>query len=310
MSTPAGWYDDGSGRQRWWNGTAWTEHAGPAPTAGTVTVAPGAAVPPPAPAPRAPEPPAKALNIVGLVSMILAIVGTVFALIPGVFIIGWVLLPVAFVLAIVSLLLSGKGKGMGIAGLAVSIVGTILGVVVFFVTMAFVVDNALDQSGDTVVIQEHQTDEPGDDAASDSEGTRTNPVALGAVVGDDDWQVVVNSVQFAANDAIMAENPYNQPAPDGYEFILVNITTTYVGDDSGIPALLSFGYVTPDGVTIDWYDPVVLTPDPFPMTTELYTGGSVTGNIAFAVPSETAGQGTIAIGLDLLGRDTVFVAVR
>lgn len=26
MSTPAGWYDDGSGRQRWWDGTQWTEH--------------------------------------------------------------------------------------------------------------------------------------------------------------------------------------------------------------------------------------------------------------------------------------------
>ena len=26
MSTPAGWYDDGSGQQRWWNGEAWTEY--------------------------------------------------------------------------------------------------------------------------------------------------------------------------------------------------------------------------------------------------------------------------------------------
>lgn len=26
MSTPEGWYDDGSGRQRWWDGVAWTEN--------------------------------------------------------------------------------------------------------------------------------------------------------------------------------------------------------------------------------------------------------------------------------------------
>jgi len=26
MTTPAGWYDDGSGRRRWWDGGRWTEH--------------------------------------------------------------------------------------------------------------------------------------------------------------------------------------------------------------------------------------------------------------------------------------------
>lgn len=30
MSVPAGWYDDGSGRQRWWDGQQWTEHYAPA----------------------------------------------------------------------------------------------------------------------------------------------------------------------------------------------------------------------------------------------------------------------------------------
>jgi len=29
MSVPAGWYDDGSGRQRWWDGQQWTEHFAP-----------------------------------------------------------------------------------------------------------------------------------------------------------------------------------------------------------------------------------------------------------------------------------------
>ena len=27
MSVPAGWYDDGSGRQRWWDGSAWGVYA-------------------------------------------------------------------------------------------------------------------------------------------------------------------------------------------------------------------------------------------------------------------------------------------
>ena len=29
MSAPAGWYDDGSGRQRWWDGEQWTDHYAP-----------------------------------------------------------------------------------------------------------------------------------------------------------------------------------------------------------------------------------------------------------------------------------------
>ncbi|MFK3678642.1 DUF2510 domain-containing protein [Microbacterium sp. NPDC090218] len=43
MTTPAGWYDDGSGSQRWWDGQQWTEHVVTAPqpaaetTAGPVT---------------------------------------------------------------------------------------------------------------------------------------------------------------------------------------------------------------------------------------------------------------------------------
>lgn len=27
-SAPPGWYDDGSGRQRWWDGIRWTDHYG------------------------------------------------------------------------------------------------------------------------------------------------------------------------------------------------------------------------------------------------------------------------------------------
>lgn len=37
MTTPAGWYDDGSGRQRWWDGEQWTEHFAPETTAPEAT---------------------------------------------------------------------------------------------------------------------------------------------------------------------------------------------------------------------------------------------------------------------------------
>jgi len=49
---PAGWYPDGRGAQRWWDGSGWTEHTGGSPGGPP----PGAPAAPPPPPPR-PQPP-------------------------------------------------------------------------------------------------------------------------------------------------------------------------------------------------------------------------------------------------------------
>ncbi|CAH0160192.1 hypothetical protein SRABI76_01016 [Microbacterium oxydans] len=45
MTTPAGWYDDGSGRQRWWDGQQWTEHFAPETAAPIEDAAPAESAP-------------------------------------------------------------------------------------------------------------------------------------------------------------------------------------------------------------------------------------------------------------------------
>jgi hypothetical protein len=74
-------------------------------------------------------------HVLGIIALAVATVGFIFACIPGALIVGWVLLPIAFVLSIVALFLKGA-KWPAITGLIVSIVGTIVGVVVFITVVS------------------------------------------------------------------------------------------------------------------------------------------------------------------------------
>ncbi|WP_231938470.1 hypothetical protein [Arthrobacter sp. B6] len=264
------------------------------------------------PFPPQPTKAKKQLNVVGLIALVTAALGFIFACMPGALIAGWILLPIAFVLALVSLFLKDKPKGMGIAALILSIVGTIVGVVVFFAVVGSSIDNALG-SGDTKVVAPSgdagATDGAADPAAE--AGTRGNPYPIGSVIESDDWRVVINSVTLAATDAVIAANSFNEPPTEGAQYILVNYSTTYIGDDPDgqMPAFVSIEYVTVDGTTVNGLDKLVVAPEPVDTTSTLYKDGTATGNEAIEVPTATAGQGVLAVRPGMLA-DKVFVAVQ
>jgi len=269
---------------------------------------------PPETLPTQPAKVTKRLNTVGLIALIAAGLGFIFACIPGALIVGWILLPVGFVLAIVALFLKDKAKWMGITALIVSIVGTIVGVIVFFAVVATSFDNAFG-SGENTVAQPSASasvdggkvkQEPADNA-----GTRKNPYPIGSVIESKDWRVVINSVALAATDTVVAASMINQPPAAGSEYIVVNYSATYIGDDSDgeLPAFVSVEYVNPDGTTVNSLDTLVVAPEPIDTTSTLYTGATATGNVAIEVPSVTAGQGVLAVRPGMLG-DKVFVAVK
>lgn len=257
-------------------------------------------------------------NVLGLVAMIVAIVGFVFACIPGALIIGWILLPVGFILGLVAVFLKGT-KWQAITAIIVSVVGTIVGVVVFFGVVANSFNDAFNSSGTTVIESPESQDQgqtsADDDATEGSSaaetGTRENPAALGSAISSDQWKVTVNAVTSgaAASDAIAAANSFNEPADAGTEFILVNYTVTYIGDDADgqMPAFVGVEYVTAAGVTVNSLDKLVVAPDAMDSVSTLYNGGSATGNMAIQVPSPV--DGVLAVRPGMLA-DKVFVAIH
>ena len=54
---------------------------------------------------------------------------------------------------------------------------------------------------------------------------------------------------------------------------------------------------------------MAVAPDAFDEFKTLYDGASTSGNVVFEVPSDTAGDGTLAVRPDMIG-DKVFVAVK
>ncbi|MDF1489477.1 DUF4352 domain-containing protein [Tessaracoccus caeni] len=270
---------------------------------------------------QVPEAP-KAKNTLGLVALIVAAVGFVFACVPGALIVGWILLPVAFVLALVSFFVKGKKRGQGVAALLISIVGTVVGVVVFMEVMSSALDDAF-SNGDTVVSSASALPDAGEPSESpkpvesqgatekgSSGGTRENPSPLGSEISNDEWVVTINSVDLDADKAVASSNEFNEPAPDGQVYILVNTTITYVGDKAeGSVPMQTIEYVTVDGNTINSFDTLVVAPDALDSLTTLYEGASVTGNIAFAVPVDTAGDGVLAVAPGMFS-DKVFVSVK
>lgn len=241
--------------------------------------------PQPEPQYTQPAPPPAGRNVLALVALIVSIVGFIFACIPGALIVGWILLPIAFILALVSLFLKGTGKSLGIAGLIISVVGTIVGVVVFFAVVAVSFNDAFNT--DTTIMEQPAAETSAGQApieqAAPASGTRENPIAVGSTITSGDWTVVVNSFNPDGSAIVAEANSFNEAAPAGAHYALVNYTVTYTGANSAYAAEVGVDLVTAGGNVINSFDtPVVLT-DNFGLD-ELFTGASASGSAAFLVP--------------------------
>lgn len=260
-NVPAGWYDDGRGQRRYWDGTQWTEHTAPLATAGAPTGAwttadqaatlpyerqaadPYAATAQYAVAPGVPGAPGtgepKKLNVLGIVALVLAVIGFILACIPFVQVAAWVVLPIAFVLSLVALFLEGR-KWPAITGLVVSVLGGIVGALVF----TFVTVGLLGQIADSGVIQdqiERELEEefgtpvpPEDSPESESPDTGAfDALAFGdTMVWDDGVSMTVSEPEpFSPSDL--------SAGADQAEDVVFTLTITNDSSENVQPVVLS-----------------------------------------------------------------------
>ena len=172
MSMPAGWYDDGSGRQRWWDGARWTDDFAPVDGAGS------AASGPVAPAHAAAAGSASGVvPVLGFVGLGLAVLGTVLACIPAVFGVGVVVLLAGFVVSLVGLFKKGSVKWPSIVGMILSVVGGVIGAVVLVVSLLASIPGPVDPPLPTDSPSTSQ--QPSDEPTADTSEGRPSPEEIG-----------------------------------------------------------------------------------------------------------------------------------
>ena len=270
---------------------------------------------PPFPGGQPPQPAAKpARNIVAIVALVVSLLGFVFAVMEGAYLLGWILLPIAFVLSLVGLFQKAP-KHAAVAALIISIVGTIAGGVAFLSSMARVADEAFGGTTPSVV-PAAGAPAAGAPAAAAPEGqdapngaaeagSRENPHPLGTTITTDDWAVTINSYTPAATKQVLAENQFNDKPAEGQEYALVNLTVTRQGAEAASPMFeVRVDYVSASG---NVFTTSGVVPDAL-SGNELFTGASATGNEAILVPSGDDGRLRVKIGL--LGGKDVFFAIR
>lgn len=122
------------------------------------------------------------------------------------------------------------------------------------------------------------------------DSTYADPAALNALLTLHDWIVTITTTISDADDIVLAENMFNEPAPLGSEYVLGVSAGCYAGETSSIPwDDLSYGFIGSDGRT---YEPTTATlPDDLFKVGEVYPDGCVSFVVGAIVPSHAVQGG-------------------
>lgn len=141
-------------------------------------------------------------------------------------------------------------------------------------------------------------------------GGRRNPIPVGREAQVGGWRVKVVSAALDATQAVLEENMFNDPPAPDNQYLLVSIEAVYVGGKSSTFWMdMLYEFVGGGGATFKPSGAVA--PDSILDSGEVLPGGSVAGNLLFAVTSDQIAGGTLMVEEAFARDDTrVFFAIR
>lgn len=263
-------------------------------------------------APPTPSPTGNGLGVAALVLGILALIG---AFIPFVNYVSGLPAVVGIVLGAIALGRKGRKKGAALVGLITSVIALVLSIVLAIAYTAGFVNAVNDSMPKASAKTAQETNTSGSaDPASPAVGTRENPAALGTTIelisaGAVQYEVKLGAPTLNANDAVAAENQFNEAPPAGLQYAVVPVTVVYKGTETGTPWMdVQIEFVSAAGTTHTPSDASVVGPKPQLMDiNDLYPNATGTGNVVIAIPTADAEKGTWAVSA-LFGDKFFFTA--
>jgi hypothetical protein len=121
-------------------------------------------------------------------------------------------------------------------------------------------------------------------AASTPARLAATAIGAAADIGDG-WQLTVAGPAADITDAVHAENEFNDPPPDGFRFIGVNVTYTYDGAGSASAFAVTANAVGSSNLPLAKDCGVI--PGDFDLSADIFAGGSVGGTLCFVAPADS-----------------------
>ena len=171
---------------------------------------------------------------------------------------------------------------------------------------------ACGESSDVTVESSNSDSAPTEEVSSEAEsseqvsvvGKRSNPVALGdeatwtVMYSDADYEPLEGEITTSISNVVRGEealallkgdNPYNEAAPEGYEWVIFDVSLTLVEGSEDDPFNTSVVSITPiasDGSEVAQNDYATFADGTDFGYKDLYKGGTDAGKVGLIVPVE------------------------